>query len=740
MKKSPLEYLNILPLPIIAVDKVHNITWISQYFLNKYNIKAHDIIGKNVDSILKIKSNNQLVTLNSLNAFSQIHEVSLQKIEPLGWFKIQKIAMKTTEFDELVLFSDISEYINDIQERVNSELNYQSVFQNAPNSNVLLSLDGSVLDCNLKTSEIFELPVEEMLGKTYATLINISTDLYNFYEALAQKIREGDKAAPFSTEIVTLKGNHKILEIFPSLIHKNNQPNAIHLIINDLTTKMKTEQKLSESITVFAAFMENFSGVAFIKSPEGKYIYLNKTLQNLVNQNPSRNLIYEECIGKTDFDLFSEAEAKIFRKNDLQVLNTQTSTQITETTISNGVVRSWLVTKFPIANKGENPWAVAGMGVEVTEQKESEELLKIQRDFGISLNKVIEQDALFELCIDSAISVPEIDLIGVYLLNKKTHDFELKYNVGGSSEFVEKVKINKFRNTSGEIFGKKEIIYRDLKHIETTANELIINEGIKSYCIIPIIVKNQVIGVFNVASRNYVSISEQTGTILELISSQLGATLEKIWVQEQIKLNENRLEALLELTQMNYESENEIYNFALEKGVQLTKSTHGFIAHVDPKDNFISQMRVWSIHAKDMPPMHQFTDKLSAIINKEIWDEIIQTNKPLIMNSKNEIGKNRHLFPSNPREIFRFIAVPFLVREQLFAVAGLWNKEEYYEDSDVNQLTLLIEAVVTLIQKRQDEQQREIYQCELEKTVEDIKLNEHRLEVLLKLNEMTEEP
>ena len=116
MKKSPLEYLNKLPLPIIAVDKVHTITWISQHFLNKYNIKAHDIIGKNIDSIFKIKSNNQLITINSLNKFSQIHEVSLLKIATLGWFKIQKIALKTAEFDELILFSDISEYINDIQE------------------------------------------------------------------------------------------------------------------------------------------------------------------------------------------------------------------------------------------------------------------------------------------------------------------------------------------------------------------------------------------------------------------------------------------------------------------------------------------------------------------------------------------------------------------------------------------------------------------------------------------------
>ena len=246
---------------------------------------------------------------------------------------------------------------------------------------------------------------------------------------------------------------------------------------------------------------------------------------------------------------------------------------------------------------------------------------------GFHLMKVIEPDELFTICIDSAMEIPEIDMIGVYLLNKKNHIYELKYNVGGSPDFVEKVKTNQFRTTDESILGGKQPRYRDIAHIEKSNNMVVIEEGIKSFCIIPIIVDNQVIGAFNVASRNYTSISKQTGNILELISSQLGTTLHKIWSREKIKLNENRLEALLELTQMNYESENEIYNFALEKGVQLTKSTHGFIAHVDPENHYIFQMRIWSIHAKQMGPVQDNIDESSDVLCKGIWSEIIQNEK-----------------------------------------------------------------------------------------------------------------
>jgi PAS domain S-box-containing protein len=737
MKKTSLKYLDKIPIPILAVNKAQTITWINQFFLKNYNINEHTIIGKNVDEILQIKNNNQIFSINSLPKFSQILEVELFKINPLGWFKIQKFRVNSADFQELIIFTDVSEYIHDIQERVNSELNYQTIFQNAPYSNVLLQIDGIVLDCNQKTSQIFELPVEEMIGNRYSDLIKISTELYNFYENLAEQIRNGVEPTPFPTKITTLKGNEKFLEIYPHLIRKNNQPSAIHLIIHDLTEEKRTERKLEESITVFGAFMSNFSGIAFIKSPKGEYIYLNKALIDLVNQDPQKNFTYEECLNKTDFDLFTEKDAKIFRKNDLQVLHTLTATHMVETTNVNGTLRSWFVNKFPLANEEKSPWAVAGMGVDVTDQKESEFFLKIQSDFGFSLNEVTELDELFKLCISTAMRLPEIDLIGIYILNSKSGDFDLKYSEGGSKNFVEKVKTDQFRRNGISIFQNKKAIYRDLNYIEISKNSIIPEEGIKSYCLIPIITENGIVGAFNVASRHYKSISTQTGNVIELISAQLGTKLEKIWAQEKIKLNEERLEVLLQLNQMNNESEENIFNFALEKAVQLTNSTHGFISQVDIESKQITQMRIWSIHSRNVPPVFEFPDQNQEMLKTNPWKQIVKTKKPLIMNSKIEMGQDLQLFPKIPREIFRYIAVPVLIRDRLFAIAGVWNKNENYEDSDINQLTLIIEAVASLIQKRENDEQQELYRQQLEKTVDQITLNEQRLEALLKINQMT---
>ncbi|HEU5453229.1 MAG TPA: response regulator, partial [Terriglobales bacterium] len=48
-----------------------------------------------------------------------------------------------------------------------------------------------------------------------------------------------------------------------------------------------------------------------------------------------------------------------------------------------------------------------------------------------------------------------------------------------------------------------------------------------------------------------------------------------------VKLNERRLEALLELNRMNASSEEEITSFALEQGIGLTGSRYGYVGFVD---------------------------------------------------------------------------------------------------------------------------------------------------------------
>ena len=60
-----------------------------------------------------------------------------------------------------------------------------------------------------------------------------------------------------------------------------------------------------------------------------------------------------------------------------------------------------------------------------------------------------------------------------------------------------------------------------------------------------------------------------------------------------LRLNEERLEALLKLSQMTEASEKEISDFALEEGVRLTESKIGYL-HFFNEDQKSLQLYSWS--------------------------------------------------------------------------------------------------------------------------------------------------
>ena len=164
---------------------------------------------------------------------------------------------------------------------------------------------------------------------------------------------------------------------------------------------------------------------------------------------------------------------------------------------------------------------------------------------------------------------------------------------------------------------------------------------------------------------------------------------------------------------MTEESEETILDFVLNESVKLTRSESGFITLLTPEGK-MKNMRVWSSAFPDSPKTFEIPTKYQDL-NKGVWIEVIHDKKAVVVNDTKISSVAQRLLPPNP-PISRYMLVPITIRDQLIAVAGLGNKEDEYSDSDVKQITLLLENVSTLIQKKKDEEQHQFYRKELEKT------------------------
>lgn len=187
--------------------------------------------------------------------------------------------------------------------------------------------------------------------------------------------------------------------------------------------------------------------------------------------------------------------------------------------------------------------------------------------------------------------------------------------------------------------------------------------------------------------------------------------------EEALRLNEQRLEALLTLNRMTDAPVHRITNFALEEAVKLTGSRIGYLAFMN-EDESVLTMHAWSKTAM----------KQCAVIDKPIvypiettglWGEAVRQRKPIITNDYFTPNPLKKGIPQGHVPVKRHMNVPVFDGEKIVAVAGVGNKEEEYNDSDIRQLTLLMEGMWQLLQRKKTDEALRKARDELEQRVEE---------------------
>ena len=168
------------------------------------------------------------------------------------------------------------------------------------------------------------------------------------------------------------------------------------------------------------------------------------------------------------------------------------------------------------------------------------------------------------------------------------------------------------------------------------------------------------------------------------------------------QLNESRLEALLRLSQMTEASFQEITDFAMEEAVRLTESTIGYLAFLN-EDESVLTMHAWS---KTAMAECAISTNRSCIPSQTtgLWGEAVRQRKPVITNDYAAPNPLKKGYPKGHVRVLRHMNVPIFDGDRIVVVAGVGNKETPYDESDVRQLTLLMQGMWQLIQRNRAEE------------------------------------
>ena len=180
---------------------------------------------------------------------------------------------------------------------------------------------------------------------------------------------------------------------------------------------------------------------------------------------------------------------------------------------------------------------------------------------------------------------------------------------------------------------------------------------------------------------------------------------------EAFRLNEERLDALLKLSEMRDSSEAELSHFAIDECVRLTGSQIGYLHFVDESETgFLSY--VWSKGSREVCRAADYMDY--GLASAGIWADTLRFKRPVIHNDYPNEATRRGL-PEGHLPLLRHMGVPVLKGSRVVAVSGVANKEDDYDLADLRQLVLFSSRLWSIVEAKRSESELARANAELSK-------------------------
>ncbi len=177
-------------------------------------------------------------------------------------------------------------------------------------------------------------------------------------------------------------------------------------IARDVTEQKRAEAALRASEARFRSFMEFSPILAWIVSPDGRFLFSNHGFARLLKTST------EEVERSTVQDMFPPEYAAEYLASNRRVLEAAAPIETTErSTRQDGTEGAFLAYKFPVPTP-EGSWQIGGLAVDITEQmraeaalRQSEERLRLALEAGrmgifdwdLATNAIVWSDTHYEL-------------------------------------------------------------------------------------------------------------------------------------------------------------------------------------------------------------------------------------------------------------------------------------------------------------------------------------------------------
>jgi len=228
---------------------------------------------------------------------------------------------------------------------------------------------------------------------------------------------------------------------------------------------------------------------------------------------------------------------------------------------------------------------------DITERKQGEHYLAMQRDLGIGLSAVSTMQETLDLAIDTLLKIKIFNCGGIYLLNPVNANLELSISRNISESFIQNASVYTPDTVQSKLVMKGESVYGVFNEVIIQKDESCLNEYLKYITVLPIQNEGKVLGSLNLGSSNSDDFPIKLKHTLEAFASQIGIAIARIQAEEALRTSQQNFHLMFETL--------DDFMFILNMQGNIIKTNPVVQKRLGYSEKELSKMHVLDVHPAD---------------------------------------------------------------------------------------------------------------------------------------------
>ena len=432
----------------------------------------------------------------------------------------------------------------DITEQKRAKERFEKFFSMVPDILCIADINGYFRMINPAALEILGYTMAELLGRPFMDYVH-PEDREITLRIIKEKLEQGKTILNFQNRYICRDGSVKWLEWTS---HPVPDRNMTYAVARDCTDRMKLEAALKKSELWLRNIFNSLEEAVLVISPERKLLNVNRAAEVIFGYTAeelfekSTEILHVDTdhyleFGKRmkdDFDQGKPAEFEFKSKRKTgEIFPSEHSVSLLQD------------------EKGQ-PLGIVSVVRDITERKQIENLMHIQRDLGTALAGFEELNDALSACLDAALTIGDFDSGCVYGVDPVTGDIHLMVHRGLPPELEKIVRHYDAGSSHARMatLGKPVFEPYDyiLKNLVMTPEEREqrIGMGLKSIAVVPVLHEGRSIASLNLVSKKRDHVPEFTRYSLEAVALQVAGALARIYGNQALKASQRNLQSLFQ--------------------------------------------------------------------------------------------------------------------------------------------------------------------------------------------------